>query len=139
MKRAVAVVALSSVFACAAFGDDDIASLLVVRGIFRSLLSMARYGFGPSEEAAFIIRTRNGIAFLHWPTSGDRNGSLWEGPIPDGTIAIAHTHPAGVPMPSFIDARTSSVTGLPVYVITNAMISRTTGGRGEVVSARWNR
>jgi len=132
------VLTASSIFACATLADD-LVSDRIVRGVFHLLLTRSRYGFGPAEEAAFLIRTEHGIAFLHWPASSDRNEAMWEGPIPAGTIAIAHTHPGWMPMPSRIDATTSRKTGLAVYVITPSQISRTNGGAAEVVSMGWDR
>ncbi len=135
----MAVLLASSLFACATLADEEIARDRVALGVFRALLSMSRCGFGAGEEAAFLIRTAHGIAFLHWPQSFNRHETMYAGPVPAGTIAIIHTHPGWLPMPSNVDARTSRLTGLPVYVITFSMISKTTGKSATVVSKGWNR
>ncbi len=44
--------------------------------------------------------------------------SRWAEPLPNGVVAIVHTHPNWERLPSTIDIRTSQRIHLPVYVVT---------------------
>ncbi|HEV8657926.1 MAG TPA: Mov34/MPN/PAD-1 family protein [Thermoanaerobaculia bacterium] len=117
----------------------DLALEAPVREMSRRLLGNARFGFSHEEQAAFVVRTASGaIGFLHWPSDGVFDSARWEGRFPGGVVAIIHTHPNWMPSPSSIDAWTARSTGVSVYVITRAEISKTTGGAAEVViSGDW--
>ena len=107
-----------------------------IHGVFAALLTSARYGCSNEEQAAFIIRNASGTTFfLHWRTSGQLNRAEWDGPIPVGTVAIVHTHPNWLPLPSNLDTRLARRTSLPVYVITRTRITRSDGGEPTVVAA----
>ncbi len=104
--------------------------------IFREMLRRNRNGFGDIEEAAFIVRGSGGeLIAVPWPGAGEPDRGRWEGSFPAGVVAIAHTHPAWLPMPSSIDAATARRARIPVYVITASRISMTSGGEGSVVIA----
>ena len=106
-----------------------------VRGVLTELLRNARYGCVNTEEAAFLIRDAHGATFfLRWRADGELNRATWRGPIPAGTVAIVHTHPNWLPMPSNIDARVARETSLPVYVVTLTRIARTDGGKPLLVA-----
>jgi hypothetical protein len=106
-----------------------------VRGVLTELLRNARYGCVNTEEAAFLIRDAHGSTFfLRWRANGELNRATWHGPLPAGTVAIVHTHPNWLPMPSNIDARVARETSLPVYVVTLTRISRTNGGKPLLVA-----
>ena len=86
------------------------------------------------EHGAFVVRTDEGMLyFVAWPPSGERQILRWYGRFPKGTVAILHTHPAGSPMPSRLDAVAARGAHVPVYVLTRRMIARTTGEAAEVV------
>ncbi|MFL6248706.1 MAG: hypothetical protein ACJ74H_21965 [Thermoanaerobaculia bacterium] len=86
------------------------------------------------EHGAFVVRTPDGLLyFVAWPPDAERNILRWYGRFPDGTVAILHTHEGWLPDPSKIDRRTATDAGIPVYVITPAQITKTTGGATEVV------
>ena len=107
-----------------------------VHGILADLLRGARYGMSDREEAAFLIRNRNGaIFFLRWQRSDLPDRAEWRGPIPAGTVAILHTHPNWLPSPSNLDARVALKTEVPVYVITRTRISLTEGGKPVIVTS----
>lgn len=102
-----------------------------VRGIFFFLLQSSHR----DERAAFIIRTPSGgFSFIAWPASDDANGVQWRGAYPRGTVAIVHTHPSWLPMPSRIDVRSAAESHLPIYVITSHRISKTDGVNAVVVA-----
>ncbi len=134
MTYRVMVALLSLLAGWSGAADADLMHERVVRGICASLLAATR-PFAHEERAAFVIRRDARIYCLAWNPSPEPDMARWEGPVPDGTIAIVHTHPNWLPMPSNIDARTARETRLPVYVVTRGRISKTTGQRGEVVLA----
>ena len=114
---------------------DDLVHDPIVLSFFRVLVRQARLD-RDAEQAAFIVRTPEGaLYFVWWPARDERNSVQWRGPLPDGVIAIVHTHPAWLPMPSKLDRTTASRTRMPVYVVTPFLIVKTTGGPSEVVIA----
>ncbi|HEX3070129.1 MAG TPA: hypothetical protein VHX14_16300 [Thermoanaerobaculia bacterium] len=107
-----------------------------VRGVLTELLRNARYGCVNTEEAAFLIRDAHGKTFfLRWRANGELNSATWQGALPAGTVAIVHTHPNWLPLPSHIDARVARETSLPVYVVTLTRISRTDGGTPSLIAS----
>ncbi len=107
-----------------------------VRGVLTELLRNARYGCVNTEEAAFLIRDAHGRTFfLRWRANGELNSATWNGALPAGTVAIVHTHPNWLPLPSHIDARVARETSLPVYVVTLTRISRTDGGTPSLIAS----
>jgi hypothetical protein len=117
----------------------DIATDPSARRMFWDLVQHARHGFSNMEQVAFIIRDRNGaLGCVLWPASGEPDSGRWEGPFPTGVVAIAHTHPNWLPVPSTIDIRTASRTRTPVYVVTRSRIYETAGGAPiAVATANW--
>jgi hypothetical protein len=111
-----------------------------VRTMCWSLLSKARLGFANDEQAAFVVRNSAGeVSFVEWPPSGEANSARWEGAYPPGTIAIVHTHPNWLPMPSRIDVSAASRVHVPIYVITRTRITKTDGAQPRVVAdGDWN-
>ena len=108
-----------------------------VQTLMRELLSDTRSGFEHREEAAFIVRGAHGNFYsIEWPSNGALDSARWEGAFPPGTVAIAHTHPTHLPMPSNIDITVARDVHVPVYVVTPAKITRTDGGE-PVVVAEW--
>ncbi|MEA2339432.1 MAG: hypothetical protein QOE82_3439 [Thermoanaerobaculia bacterium] len=111
----------------------------VVHGVLADLLRNAHYGTASTEEAAFLIRNSSGATFfMRWPPNGELNMATWSGPLPAGTVAILHTHPAYLPLPSNRDARVARATSIPVYVVTLNRIMRTDGGAPiTVANGHW--
>jgi hypothetical protein len=107
-----------------------------VHGVFMALLRDARYGCASEEQGAFLIHNAAGATFfLRWRANGELNRATWEGPIPAGTVAIVHTHPNWLPLPSKLDVLVARQTAVPVYVLTRTRIARTDGGQPAVVVA----
>jgi proteasome lid subunit RPN8/RPN11 len=50
-------------------------------------------------------------------------------------VAIIHTHPNWLPLPSKLDVLVARQTAVPVYVLTRTRIARTDGGQPAVVVA----
>ena len=71
------------------------------------------------EVAAFLVRDESGaIASSLWPHTANRRSEHYEGAIPAGTVAIAHTHPIFAERPSRGDIEQARKIGIPIYVIT---------------------
>ena len=111
----------------------DVAHDSEVREFFWELMSMTRYGFAETEEAAFIVVSDGRLSFVRWSSAELPHQARWQGPFPKGTIAIVHTHPNWIPSPSSIDVRTAQRSRVPVYVITRNRISKTKDGKSEIV------
>ena len=109
------------------------------RAAFWDLLEDARYGFAETEEAMFIVRNADGtLGFIRWASSRMLHQAQWSAPIPNGVIAIAHTHPNRLPMPSLGDIRTALHSNIPVYVLTRDRIMKTIAGNTiAVVKGAW--
>ena len=72
------------------------------------------------ERAAFIVRTPTGtLDLLRWPGS-DFFSAQWRGAVPEGVVAIIHTHPVKRPAPSEQDRAEAQRVGLPLYVVSRA-------------------
>jgi len=104
-----------------------------------SLLAEAKFGQSDGEHAAFIVRERDGrLRFEAWPFDGRWRQAEFHGRIPSSAIAIIHTHPNSRPAPSADDAATALRVGMPIYVLTRTLISRTDGTRTEILrSGDW--
>jgi len=117
--------------------QPDIVREPQVQTLMRELVRDARAGFEHREGAAFIVRSATGNFYsIEWPSNGALDSARWTGAIPPGTVAIAHTHPTHLPMPSKIDIATARGVHVPVYVVTPAKITKTDGGE-PVVVAEW--
>ena len=116
--------------AAAHAGDLEIAADPGVRGIFAFLLEQP----GRGEHAAFIVRTPcGGFTFVKWPASDDEDSMRWSGGYPSGTVAIAHTHPNWLPMPSSVDIHSAANAHVPIYVITRMHVTKTDGASVTIV------
>ena len=124
----------SALFAALLLLDADLAFDPDVRSAFLAMMKDTRYGFSHMEEAGFVIRRSTGeLDFERWPSTGVPDTAFWIGEFPRGTIAIAHTHPNTMPLPSNLDAATARKTHIPVYVVTPRAIVKTRGASPEVV------
>ncbi|HEX7807902.1 MAG TPA: Mov34/MPN/PAD-1 family protein, partial [Thermoanaerobaculia bacterium] len=74
-----------------------------------------------------------------WPATQQRRKASYRGAVPPNTVAIAHTHPHGMPKPSQHDINEAARTGLPIYVITRTSIARVDPDRTtkELVRRDW--
>jgi len=105
-----------------------------------ALLKDAKWGSSRFEQAAFAVRERDGrIDFVRWPASPGDFQADYRGSIPPNAIAIVHTHPNGYPEPSNNDAAVARRLGMPVYVVTRARVSVTTGREMRIIAVGdWN-
>lgn len=98
------------------------------------LLKMASYGQSQYEQAAFIIRDPSGAErFARWPFQHQASEATYAQAMPSNAIAIIHTHPNRVPLPSDHDVRLAARLQLPVFVVTRTMIARTDGRGVEII------
>ncbi len=108
-----------------------VAPLALANDVQRVLgdLRRATNRFSHMEEAAFIVRHADGsCTAVRWPSTGIPDSAMWVGPFPEGTVAIAHTHPAWRPKPSTVDVATARKVKLPVYVVTRTQVWKTIAG-----------
>lgn len=101
------------------------------------LLAQARYGQSDYEYGAFIVRSDSGQFELSgWTFDHEALSAHYAGTVSPRVVAITHTHPNRLPMPSDGDILLARRTGLPVYVLTRMMISVTDGHGSRVVTSR---
>ena len=85
---------------------------------FDRLLVLGGNGHRQIERAAFLVYRDGNVDCVIWPASRMHRAERWEGAVPDGTIAIAHTHPNDRPELSEHDRELSRELGIPVFVVT---------------------
>ena len=99
------------------------------------LLSQSMWGRSERERAAFVLRDNEGDLVLSpWPYNASSMEASTSS-IPDGVVAILHTHPNERRNPSSDDAALARKLGIPVFVVTRYSI-RATNGSG--IEAVWN-
>lgn len=87
--------------------------------LFLDLFRKGGYGANDLERAAFLVRDeRGGWGCLLWPRTGRFRSEAFRGLVPEGTVAIIHTHPNQIASASANDMRQAVNTGLPLYTIT---------------------
>jgi proteasome lid subunit RPN8/RPN11 len=85
---------------------------------FRDLVLMAASSGSDQEAAAFLVREADGIVrCVPWPRRAGFRTERYRGVLPDGTVAIAHTHPHGWERPSSGDVEEARRIGLPIFVL----------------------
>ena len=95
-----------------------------VQGCFSHLFRAAYFGRANYERAAFLVLQHDGSVVCHdWPPTFEFRAERWSGALPDGTIAIAHTHPPRIRQPSRDDLHTAATVGVPVFVVTDSSIA----------------
>ena len=107
-----------------------------VRALFADLLRLGGYGRWDTERAAFLVRTDDGeYRCLLWPATREFHHERFSGRIPEGTVAVVHTHPEATPGGSVGDIMTAQALRLPMFVLTRNHIYQVTssGGNEEVV------
>jgi hypothetical protein len=109
--------------------------------MFEEVLRNGLYGLSDTESAAFVFRDGDGsFHCLAWPETFRFRESSYRGALPRGVIAIVHTHPFTMPVPSTGDRWTAARLGVPIYAITRFNIYKAdTAGRAVAVvrSRQW--
>jgi hypothetical protein len=113
--------------------DEKILEDADVTAAFDALLARAAYGLRNDERAGFLILDASGRFHLEdWPATGRYRAEHWEGPIPVGTVAVVHTHPAGDPFASPHDCLEAERIGIPIFVLTpRSVVLVTDDGRAR--------
>jgi hypothetical protein len=100
-------------FSRAVLTRDDVAACT------EHILSLAWYGQVDWERAAFLRIAGNGRFTCDvWPAKLQFRSARWDGAIPDGTVALVHSHPRTLPDPSGVDVERAHQLGIPVIVVT---------------------
>jgi hypothetical protein len=86
--------------------------------ILSDLLRLGGSGFRETESAAFIVIEEGGYRCISWAFNSNERRQQFRGTIPAFTVAIAHTHPRYIRLPSAMDQATATRTGIPVVVVT---------------------
>ena len=116
-----------------AAADDHVSNAETLKS-FADLVIEANYGLAETERAAFIVRTSEGRYALDlWPASHSIRKSVWKGPLPANAVAIVHTHPQGMPLPSSGDRQEARRLGIPIYVLARSSIYRVDPSGGDNV------
>lgn len=111
-----------------------------VRSLFADLLREGGYGRWNTERAAFLIREDTGqYRCILWPAERGFYRESFHGAMPEGTVAIIHTHPGHLPDASTNDQRTAMRTGVPIFTLTplNINLTTTKGENVAIVANRW--
>ena len=95
-----------------------------VAALFADLFRLAGMGTRDLERAAFLVREPDDTwSCLLWPSNAGFRSEQFRGAVPEGVVAIVHTHPNRIVQASAQDVRTAVATGLPVFTITWANIT----------------
>ena len=87
-------------------------------GILRDLGVRGANKTDNMEVASFITRNADGtLSCVRWPHTASIRAAHYQGAIPPGTVAVAHTHPQQFEKPSSGDIEQAKRIGLPIYVI----------------------
>jgi len=90
-----------------------------VLAVMQDLALRGAHQVDQQEVAAFLVRDANGaISSVLWPHTANRRSEHYDGAVPAGTVAIAHTHPIFAERPSRGDIEQAREIRLPIYVIT---------------------
>jgi RHS repeat-associated protein len=108
-------------------GLDAITDDPVIKRCLCDLFKDAQWGNAPNkaERATWIVQGPDGVRrCIRWPWKNKYSSESWDGPPPDGIVAIAHTHPEKdrSPKPSPGDQNTSDAFRIPNYVCSRAGI-----------------
>ncbi|MGH9459295.1 MAG: hypothetical protein ACRD2J_16795 [Thermoanaerobaculia bacterium] len=95
-----------------------------VLALLEDLFRRGGAGTRDIERAAFLVRRDDGtFDCLLWPFTGGFRSESFQGRVPDGTVAIVHTHPNTMIKASRQDRDTARTAGLPLFTVTWANIS----------------
>lgn len=142
MRRTICLFAV--LFYCSSLIAQDTQGVdTQLLSLFYDLWKDSAFGRDPNrtERAAWILET-GPTAFdcKRWPTSGERNTEYWRGPMPQRTIAQAHTHTVMAdPRPARKDVELSERMGVPVYAISGFGVWMATpdGKIARIADSKW--
>ncbi len=87
------------------------------------------------ERAAFVIRAGDSFELLHWPYQARKRTAQWLDPMPENVVAVIHTHPRRIPLPSAQDVKSARTLGLPFYVVSRGSLA-VADASGRVLRAK---
>ena len=99
---------------------DDVASA------FDALLRKSAYGQLGEERAGFLVIDGGRFHLEMWPPSHQFHAEEWHGHVPEGTVAVIHTHPPAQPLPSPHDCAEAQRVGIPMLVVTSGSVALAT-------------
>ncbi|HLJ75432.1 MAG TPA: Mov34/MPN/PAD-1 family protein [Thermoanaerobaculia bacterium] len=100
-----------------------------VVGAFDILLRKSAYGRLGEERAGFLVYANGQFQLVMWPPTHKFHAEEWRGAIPEGTVAVVHTHPPNQPEPSEHDRYEAERIGVPIIVLTQRSIEIIESGR----------
>jgi hypothetical protein len=93
--------------------------------VLHDLFEVSHTAAKETERGGFLQRDADGaLDLVLWPATMQRRKAEFRGTRPPNTVAIAHTHPSGMPLPSEHDINEAERVGLPIYVVTRTSIAR---------------
>ena len=111
-----------------------------VNGFFSELVAAGGFGRFPYERAGFLILMPDGSYRGEvWPFNATMRKASFTGTRPAGTVAIAHTHPLGLPRPSTQDVLLAGQLGIPIVILTprSITVAHPDGTIQRIVNRDW--
>ena len=103
-----------------------------VSALLTDLFEKGGFGRLPTERAAFLRANGSGtIECVLWPKGAAFQRASFHGVIPDGVIAVAHTHPNREKWPSRGDHTLADRLGIPVLVVTRGGVTGARPGEAQ--------
>jgi hypothetical protein len=87
------------------------------------LFEASGFGSAPTERSMWVISKDGKYSFIVWPWSAEAGKERWKGSVPQGAVAVIHTHPTAKserPSPGdhdLADGKQDSRIRMPVYVL----------------------
>lgn len=87
------------------------------------LFEASGFGSAPTEHSMWVVSEDGKYNFVMWPWSAEPGKERWKGPLPQGAVAVVHTHPTAKserPSPGdhdLADGKQDSRIRMPVYVL----------------------
>jgi hypothetical protein len=107
------------------FGDETL-QRDDVRACSDRIAELAGHGYFQGERAAFLVLRGDGrFDCSVWPVTNEWHRTTWSGAIPNGTVAVIHTHPRNMPDPSTHDTAEARRLNIPVIVVTRGSVKMT--------------
>lgn len=118
---------------------DLLSATATGRAAFNSVLRKGWFGIARTERAVFVTSREDGtFGCVAWPTHHVEAGEIFNGTMPESTVAIIHTHPLEWPLPSVKDREEADRLGIPIYVVTPRLVTKTMPGESRPVEVARN-
>lgn len=126
----------------ASLSEEEIMSDPQVQTAAYELFKASRFGLDQKESAMWVTFKNGEFGFVRWPYSGEFHVSVWNGPLPECTVANVHTHPTeSSEQPEYGDralanGRQLHGISLPVYVLHKCGIWKVVPGNSAAIRVR---